>query len=252
MDEEIEKLLESYPRKRPQLSPAHRAIYVRHHQANRRGKDPAQAAAIRLEKWMHRQVAEAGKAGDGTVLEIGAGTLNHLGYETRCRRYEAVEPFRELYAGSSGLSRIAVLYGDIRDVPAGNRYDRILSIAVLEHLADLPAVVARSARLLAPSGIFQAGIPSEGGILWGAAWRCTTGVLFRMRTGLDYGALMRYEHVNSAGEIRDVVGHFFASVRVRRFPFPFHDLSLYTYLEAAEPRLEVCADYLNRIADERG
>ncbi|MBN2242452.1 MAG: class I SAM-dependent methyltransferase [Acidobacteria bacterium] len=200
---------------------------------------------------MHRRVSEAGRPGDETILEIGAGTLNHVDYETRCRRYDAVEPFRELYAGSSRLPRIAALYGDILDVPAGNRYDRILSVAVLEHLTDLPAVVARGAALMAPDGIFQAGIPSEGGYLWGAAWRSTTGVLFRLRTGLGYGSLMRYEHVNSAKEILEVVRYFFSSVRVRRFPFPFHNLSLYTYLEAAEPRKEACAAYLHRIADER-
>lgn len=251
MSEKIEKLLQSYPRTRPPLSPAHREIYIRHHRANRRGKDPAQAAALRLEIWMHRQVAAGRRPGDDTILEIGAGTLNHVDREKHCRLYEAVEPFRELYEGSGRLSRLAALYSDIRDVPAENRYHRILSVAVLEHLTDLPAVVARSAMLLAPNGIFQAGIPSEGGFLWSAAWHCTTGVLFRLRTGLNYGSLMRYEHVNSAREVGEVIRYFFESVKVRRFPLSFHNLSLYTYLEAAEPRSEVCASYLHRTADER-
>jgi SAM-dependent methyltransferase len=250
MKTSVENLLQSYPRTRPPLSPEHQGIYVQHHQANRKGKDPAQAAALRLEMWMHRKIAGAGRPGNETILEIGAGTLNHVGQEKHCRRYDAVEPFRELYAGSSSLSRIAALYGDIRDVPAENCYDRILSVAVLEHLTDLPAVVARSAMLLAPNGIFQAGIPSEGGFLWGAAWRCTTGVLFRLRTGLSYASMMRHEHVNSAREIGKVIRYFFASVKVCRFPLSFHNLSLYTYLEAEEPRKEVCATYLNRIADE--
>ncbi|MBN2320797.1 MAG: class I SAM-dependent methyltransferase [Acidobacteria bacterium] len=251
MSEKIENLLQSYPKTRPPLSPAHQAIYVRHHQANRRGKDPAQAAALRLEMWMHRQIAEARRPGDETILEIGAGTLNHIDHEKDCRRYEVVEPFGELYAGSSRLSRVAALYGDIGDVPEENRYHRILSVAVLEHLTDLPAVVARSAKLLAPNGIFQAGIPSEGGFLWSLAWRCTTGVLFRLRTGLSYGSLMRYEHVNSAGEICRVIRHIFESVKVRRFPLSFHNLSLYTYLEASGPRKEVCDTYLHGIANER-
>jgi SAM-dependent methyltransferase len=251
MGDPVMQLLQSYPRTRPPLSPAHRAIYVQHHQANRQGKDPAQAAALWLEKWMHRRIAAAACPEHETILEIGAGNLNHLAYEAHCRRYEAVEPFRELYAGRSLQSRLAAIHEDIRDVPAENRYDRILSVAVLEHLTDLPAIVARSALLLAPGGMFQAGIPSEGAFLWGAAWRCTTGVLFRLRTGLSYGALMRYEHVNSAWEIGAVARHFFASVQVRRFPLALHNLSLYTYLEAVEPREEVCAAYLHAIADER-
>lgn len=250
MNNSLNRLLQSYPRTRPPLSPAHQAIYVQHHQANRWGADPAQAVALRLEAWMHRQISAAAHSDCDTILEIGAGTLNHVAYEARCRRYEVVEPFQELYAGSIQQPRVAAIYNDIRDVPAGNRYDRILSVAVLEHLMDLPAVVARSARLLAPGGMFQAGIPSEGGFLWGAAWRCTTGVLFRLRTGLDYGALMRYEHVNTAPEIWEVVRHFFASEQVRRFPLSFHNLSLYTYLEAREPRMEACVAYLRAIANE--
>jgi SAM-dependent methyltransferase len=244
-------LMRSYPRTRPPLSPAHRAIYVQHHQDNRRGADPAQAMALRLETWMHRCVAAARHPDGDTILEIGAGTLNHVPYEASCHRYEAVEPLRELYAGSTQRTRVAAIYSDIREVPDGNRYDRILSVAVLEHLTELPAVVARSALLLSPGGIFQAGIPTEGGFLWGAAWRCTTGVLFRLRTGLNYGALMRYEHVNTAREIQEVVRHFFASVCARRFPLPFHNLSLYTYLEAREPRMEACTAFLQTIADER-
>jgi SAM-dependent methyltransferase len=242
------KLLKSYPRTRPPLPVSHQAIYVEHHRANRRGSDPFLAVVLCLEGWMHRQIA-AGRS-SGSILEIGAGTLNHVAWEPQCGRYEVVEPFRELYRDSPHLPRVAALYADIREVPHQNRYDRVLAVAVLEHLTDLPATVARSALLLAPGGVFQAGIPSEGGFLWGAVWRCTTGLLFRLRTGLNYGALMRYEHVNNADEIQEVLKHFFASVRVRRFPLSFHNLSLYTYLEAAESRIEACTAFLHEIANE--
>ncbi len=244
-------LLKSYPRKRPTLSPAHQAIYVRHHRTSRLGQDPVRAAVLRLESWMHRQVASGEHPGSQNILEIGAGSLNHVPYEPRWNRYDVVEPFRELYEDSPQRQRVTTIYRDIREVPAANRYDRVLSIAVLEHLTDLPEVVARSALLLAQKGIFQSGIPSEGGFLWGTVWRCTTGLFFRLRTGLRYKDLMRYEHVNDADEILAVLRHFFAFVTVRRFPSPFRHLSFYTYAEASRPQSDTCAAFLDEIAHER-
>ena len=41
--------------------------------------------------------------------------------------------------------------------------------------------------------------------------------------------------------------HFFAAVRRRRFPLPWLNGSLYTFLDAAEPRRERCRDYLDAL-----
>ena len=145
---------------------------------------------------MHKMAANRG--GRGSILELGAGSLNHFPYEARAPVYDCVEPFRELYEASAFRRRIRNLYEDIKDIPAYAGYDRILSVAVLEHLEDLPSIVARCGLLLSDVGVFQAGIPTEGGFLWGALWRLTTGVSYRLRTGLDYSTVMRHEHVNTA------------------------------------------------------
>jgi hypothetical protein len=55
---------------------------------------------------------------------------------------------------------------------------------------------------------------------------------------------MRYEHINDAHEIYALVDYFFENVTVRRFPLPFHHLSLYAAIEACQPRLERCRAYL--------
>ena len=136
-------------------------------------------------------------------------------------------------------------------MPEGSRYDRVISVAVLEHLEKLPEQVARCGLALAEGGVFQAGIPSEGGFLWGATWRLTTGISFRMRTGLPYRLLMRHEHINGAQEILRVVRHFFERVRVRRFPLPLHHLSLYAYIHAERPRRDVCEQFLGQIQRRR-
>lgn len=197
--------------------------------------------AQRAEAWVHRQVA---RHRDRPVLELGAGTLNHMRYERGVGPYDIVEPFVDLYRDRPGLAGIRTRYSTLADIPVDCRYRRIISIAVPEHMTDLPAELARACLLLEPGGLFQAAIPSEGGFLWGLAWRCTTGLAYRLRTGLDYGVLMRHEHVNRAPEIISLVRHFFADVRLRRFPSPLHNMIVYAYIEARRPRLDVCHQFL--------
>ena len=117
------------------------------------------------------------------------------------------------------------------------RYDRIISVAVLEHIEDLPCEIARCCLHLNQGGVFQAGIPSEGGFLWWLGWRATTGMSYWLRNRLDYGVLMRHEHLSTGPEIIRIVRLLFTDVSVRRFFLPFHHLSLYAYVEARNPNM---------------
>lgn len=237
----LRELLISYPRERAPLSKAHQEIYAQQYKINREGSTLVDNAAQNLEKWMHRQISTIRGA---PVLEIGAGTLNHMKFETAADSYDIVEPFVDLYRGRPELARVRAIFESVRAVPTENRYRRIVSIAVLEHLTDLPGDVAQSALLLDDQGLFQAGIPSEGGLLWWLAWRFSTGLAYFVRTGLDYGVVMRHEHVNNANEIIAIVRHFFEDVRIRRFPTPFHHASFYSYLEAQRPRRDLASAFL--------
>lgn len=234
-------ILARYPKQRPPLPPAYQRIYEREYKLNREGGSFVTSLSSRLEAWMHRRVADAPP---DEVLEIGAGTLNQLQYEAPQKRYDVVEPFAALFEGSPALARVGAIYPDIAQVPAGRRYGRITSVAVLEHLEDLPGIVARSALMLRDDGTFQAGIPTEGGLAWGLAWHLTTGVAYWLRNRLDYGVLMRHEHLNSAVEIEAVVRSFFAEVRISRFPLPFRHLSFYSYLEARHPLRDAASAFL--------
>ena len=233
-----EERLATYPRTRPELPPAHRESYLEHYRANRAGDRGLSRVVMRLEAWMHRRVA-LGVTG-GSLLEIGAGNLNHVAYHPDARIYDAVEPFRELWENSPHRTSVRRMYSDLAEVPETSRYDSIVSIAVLEHLTTLPFILARSGLLLSEGGSFRAGFPSEGGLAWGLAWRLTTGLAYRLKRGLDYGALMRHEHVNTAREILALLGHFYERVEVARFPLPFADLSFYTVAIARGPRIERC------------
>jgi len=193
---------------------------------------------------MHRKIAaDVQESGPKATLEIGAGNLNQLPYEPCTTPYDIVEPFRELFESSPHLGRIRNVYDDVAEIPAATRYERITSIAVLEHVCDLPVLVARSALLLAEGGTFRAGIPSEGTILWRLGWQMTTALDFRARYNLDYKVLMRYEHVNTAREIEEVLRYFFAETRGRAFGIA-RSLSFYQFFACAKPRLQRCHEYL--------
>ncbi len=245
---QVEALLQTYPRSRPALPPEQQASYLDHYRSNRAGKQGLSRIVVRLESWMHRKVA-AGVTG-GNLLEIGAGNLNHVPYLPEGCTYDAIEPFQELWQDSPHRGSLGHVYADVQEIPASANYDCIFSIAVLEHLRDLPFILARSGLLLRDGGTFRAGFPSEGGLLWGLAWRLTTGIEYRLRRGLDYGAIMRHEHLNTASEILALLRYFYQQVEVLRFPLPLQHLSFYTTATARRPRLDRCRSF-NALRIER-
>lgn len=167
---QIADLLNTFPRRRPPISAAHKEIYADEYKDNRTGKNLIQRASQWAESWMHRYLAASGRRHNpGEVLEIGAGSLNHLPYEEVGEAYDVIEPMAFLYEDSPNRGRVRNFYSDIRDIADDTQYRRIISVAVLEHLEELPFTVVKSGLLLADGGVFQAGIPSEGGLLWGWA-----------------------------------------------------------------------------------
>lgn len=233
----------NFPKSRPPLTPAHKKVYEAEYKLNREGKSPIEWLGKKLEAWMHHQVSS--RQGSAT-LELGAGNLNHLAFEDVINTYDVVEPFKELFYSSDKTAEIDKFYESLKDIPARNQYDRIISCAVLEHMTDLPREVARSGLLLSKGGIFQAGIPSEGGMLWGLAWRCTTAISYWLRNKISYKTVMEHEHVNNADEIINIVKYFFEDVKIKRFPLPTHHASLFCYIEACNPDIERCKEILVR------
>ncbi len=149
----MSELFASYPRQRRPLAPEYQAVFNQHYTDNRAGRGGANSLAQRAEGWMHRQVAKRGRPGEH-VLDFGAGNLNHYRHESGFGRYDVVEPFTLLLQDAPEAVRVDDTFSYVHDIE-GRTYDRIFSIAVLEHLVDLPRDVARCASLLKPAGIFQ-------------------------------------------------------------------------------------------------
>lgn len=238
---ELEDVLARFPKTRPALPLKLQAIYTRQYLENRAGATPAASLSQRLERWLHRQVAADVTGGAArATLELGAGTLNQLAFEPPSDAYDIVEPFEALYRDQPQRGRIREVFADAADVPADRLYDRVTSVAALEHICDLPLVLARAVRHLKPGGSFRAAIPSEGGLLWKLGWTLTTGLEFRLRHGLDYGLMMAHEHVNDAREIETLLGALFEDVEIKSFGLG-RQLSLYRFIVARRPRLDVAA-----------
>jgi SAM-dependent methyltransferase len=232
--------LSGFPKIRPTLPPEYQKIYLQHIQENRHGQSPASSLSTALEGWMHRRIAKDARE-DLATLEIGAGTLNHLRYESNHAAYDIVEPAHYQFAGSPYLSRVRNIYDDITEVPPDTRYDRIISIATFEHICNLPEVIAGCGLLLKPDGQLRAAIPAEGGPLWKLGWKLTTGWEFKRRYGLDYEVMMRAEHVNPWREVADVLNYFFQSVEVSYLGLS-RALSFYQVYICRDPDRTKCAD----------
>ena len=233
-----------FPKIRPPLPDAYLALYEREYLANRTSGGLANQLARKLESWMHVKARQSARKASEDVLELGAGSLNHLRWESDVASYDVVEPFRALFEGSENLASVRHVYDQIGAIPAEHRYDRILSVAVLEHMLDLPKEIALAATHLRDDGVFCAGFPTEGGWLWEMAWRYGTGPAFRRRTGLDYAVMMRHEHVNTADEIESCVRYFFRDVSLFRFPIRMRSLSLYSFVLATGAHRARCAQFL--------
>ncbi|MCD6115441.1 class I SAM-dependent methyltransferase [bacterium] len=235
-------MFENFPKLRPLMPKEIKDIYSGLYKSNREGQTTASSLAQKMESWLHRQVASDVanlQYPEKTTLELGAGTLNQLQYEPVIYSYDIVEPFTDLYKCSPLVGRVRNIYSDISEVPDSCRYDRITSVATLEHICNLPEVIALSGLLLAENGVFRSSVPSEGTLLWTLGWKLTTGLEFKIKYRLDYGLIMKYEHVNTADEIEEILEYFFKNVKCKVFGLS-KSISFYRYYECRNPRIDRC------------
>ena len=106
-----------FPKTRTLLPKQYAEIYESYYKSNRNGDTAASGAAQKMERWLHRKVANdtRGLRGNRT-LEIGAGTLNQLHFERDFSHYDVIEPFSVLYSDSPNLHKVRKIYADISEV----------------------------------------------------------------------------------------------------------------------------------------
>lgn len=240
----INRILQSFPKSRPPLAEAYQKIFEAEYIANREGTNTVASLTQRLESWMHKKVAA--NQGSGAILEVGAGTLNHLTYENMSNPYDVIEPSEFLLNEGENINSIRKVYSEISALEPDTRYDRIISIAVLEHMVNLPTDLAELSTHLNAGATFQAGIPCEGELAWYLGWRCVSGLAFYLRHRLDYSPVMRHEHINTSDDIVALIKYIFDDVTIKRFPFPFRHMSFYMYIEARNPNIDAVRTLLDQ------
>jgi hypothetical protein len=91
-------------------------------------------------------------------------------------------------------------------------------------------------------------ILDEGRFLWTLGWKVTTGREFDKRYKLDYGVIIRHEHVNTADEIETILKYFYKKVRMRISGIN-KTFALYRHYESSMPELEKAKEYISKIKD---
>lgn len=196
------------------------------------GGNPLAAA---VNKSGHRLVESFFNAGDyfPQVLEVGAGTGQHLSYvRHRYDRYlmtdirdDMLARAQTLNAGKSGL---AYERADATKLPYGDAsFDRLIAVYTLEHLPHAHEVLKEWQRVVRPGGNLSVAITMEGSVLRRLGRYITTRNVFA-RQGLDLDYIMARERINPAYHLISILRQHFPRRRESWYPsrLPLTDLNL--------------------------
>jgi SAM-dependent methyltransferase len=156
---------------------------------------------------------------DKMVLEIGCGHGHHLQYgRSDYLRYIGLDiehaflrTLRERFPGLRGVN------GDAYALPFRDQsVDCVLSVYCLEHLRRLPDCLEEIWRVLKPTGALLVGLPAEGGFLYEIGRRLTSQRYMERGYGIDYSAIVHWEHWNTCPEVIKEISHKFS---IRRFQY---------------------------------
>lgn len=167
------------------------------------------------------------------VLEIGAGTGEHLGYvrhgfdqyvvtDADGKTLEVAKGKKNDISGSKLLfeiqSGVELSYGD-------NSFDRLIATHVLEHIYQPHLALKEWARVVKHGGILTVLIPTDPGI----AWRMGRHFGPRKKAiaqGIEYDYVMAREHVNSCNNLIALLRHYFPDRTEAWWPFPIPSIDL--------------------------
>ena len=216
---QIQKILKLFPKERPPLPKKIKKIFNKVYKENRKNSLISFA-----ERWMHESIY--GLNSIKNTLEIGAGTLNHLKFEKIKKNYDIIEPKKYLYKKTIQEKKIRKILPNLKACKK-NYYDRIISIAVLEHMTELPNFLAESSFNIKNNGYHSHSIPCEG-YLFNFTSSIISGIPFYLKHGLSYKYIMKHEHVNNLDEIITLINFFYKKVKIK-YSYPFYTKYLAFY-----------------------
>lgn len=238
----LKSVLNKFPKKRPKLSKPIKNIFDIEYRKNR-----TNYFSQLSESWLHYSIKGRSCNINCLTLEIGAGTLNHLKYE--CKKnledYSIIEPKKYLFKSNKLKNSVTNIYKSFDKLPK-NKFDRIISCAVLEHLEDLPMYLVKTAVAMKKNGYQSHSIPCEGYPTWQVAWNVASAVPFKIRTGLDFKEIQKHEHLNNYDEIVLLIKHFYNKCEIKHsYPLFFSPFfSLYANITFSGPNYNSIKKYL--------
>jgi len=158
------------------------------------------------------------------VLEVGCGHGHHLRYgENKYETYIGVDiEHKFLRTVKNRFPGTHLINGDAYAMPfRDNSVDCVLSVYCFEHLRRLPLCLANIRRVLRPEGHLLVGLPAEGGFLYRVGRSLTSKPYMRRKYGIDYDAIVRWEHRNTFKEVVEKIKEQFEIVEQRFIPLSF-------------------------------
>jgi ubiquinone/menaquinone biosynthesis C-methylase UbiE len=200
--------------------------------------------------WASHRLAEKnfGKSDHfSKVLEIGAGTGEHLGFVSHT--------FDQYVLSDLDAKTLAVAKNKLNDKfgnklryetqsggqlsYADNSFDRVIASHVLEHIYQPHLAIKEWMRVVKQGGVLSILIPTDPGI----AWRLGRHLGPRKNAiaqGIAYDYVMAREHVNSCNNLIALLRHYFPDRTEKWWPFPIPsiDLNLFFVFHATINKLE--------------
>ena len=233
----IENILNKFPKKRPPLPIKIKKIFNNFLLNNRKN-----FFSEFSERWLHYSMKDRNSS--KSVLEVGAGTLNHFKYENLNKTYDIIEPLKFLFKNSFFKKNINKIYKNIKDCK-NLYYSRIISCAVLQYHTDIPEFLYHSSLKLKKNGYHQHSVPCEGFPIWDFTRFLTTGLIFKIKYRYSFKHMAKYEHVNNLNEIIFLIKFFYKDFKIKySYPFFCKFLAFYANVEFSRPNKKNIKKYL--------
>lgn len=203
--------------------------------------------------WSYRKTHRAVEANHrpdarAEILEIGAGTGEHLAFVTQAfARYVMVdlspEPADPPWRNDE---RVTWVQGDVSaPILEGQQFDRVISMCVLHHLRDTEAALRNIRTWLKPGGTFTFFLPSDPGFLNRLNRSLFVTPRARRLGFAHYPVVNAREHHNHYWGLKEELLYEFRDFDVRRsywpLGIPLADLSVYSVWNVTKPRAATTA-----------
>lgn len=170
------------------------------------------------------------------ILEIGCGHGHHLTFENNYRRYYGLDISRAFLktANKRHSDKIIPIQGDITELPFLDKsVDAIICVYTLEHVRNLPQAIMEIRRILKDGGSFLVGIPCEGGFCYNVGREFTSKPYMEKKYGLDYDAIIKYEHCNEIWDILKLLKENFTIKKSKWIPLniPIYHINIISCFE---------------------